>query len=108
MGVCGDDDGGAMASWYVFSAIGLYPICPANPVYTIGSPIFEEIKIHLGNGHIFIIEAVNVSARNKYIQSADINGKLLNTPFITHEELMQGGTLTLQMGDRPSKNWGAR
>ena len=106
MGVCGDDDGGAMASWYVFSAIGLYPICPGKPIYAIGSPLFEETRIQLGNGKIFIIKAIEASDRNKYIHSAELNGKPLNTPFITHEALVKGGSLTLYMGERPNKAWG--
>ena len=79
-GLCGDEDGGAMSSWYVFNAMGFYPQCPGRPIFDIGSPIFEETTINVGAGKTFIIEAKNVSAQNKYIQSAKLNGTPLNKP----------------------------
>jgi predicted alpha-1,2-mannosidase len=106
MGVCGDDDGGAMSAWYVFSALGFYPVCPGNPVYVLGSPLFDTAVINLPEGKTFTVKAMNVSAQNKYIQSATINGKILKEPWFTHGDLVQGGELELQMGPRPNKNWG--
>ncbi|MBZ4665913.1 GH92 family glycosyl hydrolase [Mahella sp.] len=106
LGICGDEDGGAMSSWFVFSAMGFYPVCPGKPVYDIGSPIFEEIKIHMDDGKVFTIKAINVSNKNKYIQSAELNNKPLNKPWFTHEDIVDGGTLVLNMGDRPNKSWG--
>jgi putative alpha-1,2-mannosidase len=107
-GLCGDDDGGAMTSWYVLSAIGIYPQCPGQPVYDIGSPVFAETVINVGNGKSFVIESKNVSARNKYIQSATLNGQTLDNPWISHADVVKGGKLVFQMGDRPNRNWGSK
>ena len=106
MGICGDEDGGAMSAWYVFSAMGFYPVCPGQPVYIIGSPLFKEISISLTNRRSFTIKAHNNSRQNKYIQSATINGKPLTRAWITHKEIIDGAELELQMGPRPNKKWG--
>ncbi len=107
MGIPGDEDWGAMSSWYVFSAMGFYPVCPGSPTYNIGSPIFDEIKITMENGHVFTIRAMNQSAHHKYIQSATLNGRALNKPWFTHADVVGGGTLILQMGPQPNKAWGS-
>ncbi len=107
MGVPGDEDGGGMTSFVVFSMIGLYPVTPGLPVYNIGSPIFEDTKIKLDNGNTFEILARNASDNNKYIQSAKLNGKTYDRPWISHDDIMAGGTLELVMGDRPNKEWGS-
>ena len=91
----------------MLSALGFYPVCPGSPVYEIGSPIFARSTIQLGNGKSFTILANQVSARNKYIQSAELNGKPLNQPWFQHSDIVNGGTLTLEMGDEPNKNWGS-
>ncbi len=106
MGVPGDEDGGGLTSFVVFSSVGLYPVTPGDPVYTIGSPLFEESELHLSNGKTFKVIAHNVSDDNKYIQSAALNGKPLNNPWISHETVMKGGTLVLEMGGMPDKDWG--
>ena len=106
MGVCGDEDGGAMSAWYVFSAMGFYPICPGYPVYVLGSPVFESVTLNLEDGKTFQIIAKEVSDRNKYILSARLNGRELKEPWFMHEELIQGGELILEMGPRPNKAWG--
>lgn len=106
LGICGDEDGGAMSSWYVFSAMGFYPVCPGKPVYDIGSPIFDEVRINLSNGKIFTIKATNVSETNKYIQTAELNGRPLNEPWFKHSDLSRGGSLILAMGSRPNMDWG--
>lgn len=105
-GIPGDEDGGGMTAFVVFSSMGFYPITPGVPVYTIGSPVFENVTIDLQNGKQFRMIAKNCSVINKYIQSATMNGKAINTPSFTHEELMAGGELTLIMGPRPNKQWG--
>lgn len=105
-GIPGDEDGGGMSAFVVFSSMGFYPITPGKPIYAIGSPVFSKVKINLQNGKTFTMIANHCSQRNKYIQSATINGKKLDTPFITHQEIMNGGTLRLEMGDKPNKNWG--
>jgi len=107
MGVPGDEDGGGMTSFVVFSSLGLYPVTPGMPVYNIGSPLFENEKIHLENGKVFEILAKNCSDDNKYIQSASLNGVEWDKPYILHEDVMKGGKLELVMGDKPNKEWGS-
>jgi predicted alpha-1,2-mannosidase len=107
LGIPGDDDGGATSSWYVLSAIGFYPVCPGSPVYEIGSPIFAKSTVRLGNGKEFAIVANHVSARNKYIQSAQLNGKVLNQAWFRHSDISNGGTLVLEMGEKPNTAWGS-
>jgi predicted alpha-1,2-mannosidase len=106
LGICGDEDGGEMSSWYVLSAMGFFTVCPGRPVYDIGSPIFEETKIDVGKGKVFTIAAHNVSDKNKYIQSATLNGKPLNKPWFTQTDMVGGGSLVLEMGPRPNTSWG--
>jgi predicted alpha-1,2-mannosidase len=105
-GIPGDEDGGGMSAFVVFSAMGFYPITPGIPVYTIGSPLFSKITINLPNNRQFIVSAPGCSETNKYIQSAKLNGKVLNSPWFTHDELMSGGILELQMGAYPNRDWG--
>lgn len=107
MGIPGDEDWGAMSSWYVFSAMGFYPVCPGSPTYNIGSPIFDEVQVSLENGRVFTIRALNQSPHNKYIQSATLNGQPLNKPWFSHTDIAQGGTVVLQMGPQPNKSWGS-
>ena len=106
MGVPGDEDGGGMTSFVVWSSLGLYPVTPGKAEYAIGSPIFTEAKMHLSNGKTFEIIARGSSRDNKYIQSASLNGKPLEKPFISHEALMTGGRLVLEMGPEPDSGWG--
>lgn len=105
-GIPGDEDGGGMTAFVVFSSMGFYPITPGLPVYTIGSPVFEKVTIDLPGGKEFRVVAKNCSVVNKYIQSAKMNGKALNIPTFTHEELINGGTLELELGPLPNKSWG--
>ena len=107
LGIPGDDDGGATSSWYVFSAIGFYPVCPGSTVYEIGSPIFAKSIVRLSGGKDFTVIANHVSARNKYIQSAQLNGKPLNKPWFQQADVADGGTLVLEMGDTPNTSWGS-
>jgi predicted alpha-1,2-mannosidase len=105
-GIPGDEDGGGMSAFVVFSSMGFYPVTPGLPVYTIGSPVFSKITISLENGKRFTIIAPHCSETNKYIQSAKMNGQELLTPWFTHEQLVNGGTLELEMGPKPNKSWG--
>lgn len=107
-GMPGDEDGGGMTSFVVFSMMGFFPSVPGIPVYTLGSPIFESVSITLAPGKVFTINAKNSSAANKYIQSASLNGKVLSKSWFTHDALSSGGTLSLDMGPRPNKEWGSR
>lgn len=106
LGIPGDEDGGGLCSWYVFSAMGFYPVTPGSGEYAIGSPFFNKIEIQLPDNKTFTVVAKNCSKKNKYIQSATLNGKELNRPFIHHTEIVHGGKLYLDMGARPNKAWG--
>ena len=106
MGVPGDEDGGGMSAFVVFSAMGFYPVTPGDPVYSIGSPQFEHASISLSNGNTFEIEARNASPENKYIQSATLNGAPLDLAWISHEAIAGGGKLVFEMGPRANKAWG--
>lgn len=107
LGLPGDDDSGAITSWYVFSAMGFYPVCPGRPFYALGSPIFDEVRIDVGEGKEFCVIANSNSVVNKYIQSATLNGRPFNRNWFEHSTLMAGGYLELRMGARPNKDWGA-
>ena len=103
----GMDDQGSTSSWYVLSAMGFYTVDPSSPNYILGSPIFNRVTIHMGNGKDFEIVARNNSDKNIYIQSATLNGKPWDKPWFSHDEIAGGGKLILQMGASPNKNWGA-
>jgi len=105
-GIPGDEDGGGLSAFVVFSSLGFYPVTPGLPVYTIGSPVFEKSVVNLHNGKTFTVLAKGASTVNKYIQKAFLNGKEINTPFFTHQELMKGGTLELVLASKPNKKWG--
>jgi predicted alpha-1,2-mannosidase len=104
-GVPGDEDGGSMSSFVVFSSMGFYPVKPGVPMYTITSPVFSKVTIDLPNGKKFTLVAKNSSRTNKYIQTATMNGIKLATPWFSHEDLINGGTLVLEMGEKPGKIW---
>ncbi|WP_242119559.1 GH92 family glycosyl hydrolase [Aestuariivivens sediminicola] len=107
MGVPGDEDGGGMSAFVVFSQMGFYPVTPGMPVYNIGSPTFDTITLELSNGKSFKINAKNYGPENIYIQSATLNGEVWNKPWFSHEVIEAGGVLELEMGDRANKAWGA-
>jgi predicted alpha-1,2-mannosidase len=102
-GIDGDDDCGQMSAWYLFTALGFYPVNPASGVYMIGSPLFRRMTLKLANGKRFTVSAPNNSDTNIYIQSATLNNHTLTTPEITWEDIQAGSTLTLIMGPTPSK-----
>jgi predicted alpha-1,2-mannosidase len=108
-GLSGNDDCGQMSAWYIFSAMGFYPVTPGSPLYAIGSPIFDKATIMLKGPYKkgpFTVIAKNQSPKNKYIQSATLNGKPLKTPFINHTDIANGSTLVFVMGAQPNKTWG--
>lgn len=107
MGIPGDEDGGGLTSFVVFSSIGLYPVTPGFPIYNITSPTFSRVTLQLPNGKTFVIKADGASEENKYIQSATLNGKDWNRPWLSHSDLAAGGTLVLKLGAHPNKQWGA-
>ncbi len=108
MGVPGDEDGGGMSAFVVFSQMGFYPVTPGSPTYNIGSPFFGKSTITLPNGKTFTIIANNFSAENKYIQSAKLNGNSWDKPWFSHDDLKNGGTLELVMGKKANRSWGGK
>ncbi|MEI6945704.1 GH92 family glycosyl hydrolase [Paraflavisolibacter sp. H34] len=109
----GDEDQGQMSSWFIMSALGLFQVdggCQVNPIYEIGSPLYEKVTIDLGGrygrGKTFTLEAKNASRENKYVQSAVLNGRKLDTFWFPASELLKGGSLVLEMGPEPNKSWG--
>lgn len=107
-GLIGNEDCGQMSAWYVLSAAGLYQVAPARPLYSIGTPLFEQARFNLENGKTFVVKAHGVSHRNIYIQSARLNGRPYGKPYLTHADLMKGGEIVYEMGPTPDTIWGAR
>ncbi|MCL6267084.1 GH92 family glycosyl hydrolase [Flagellimonas myxillae] len=105
-GLSGNEDCGQMSAWYVFSAMGFYPMNPASGQYELGSPIFEKVTVSVEENKEFVITANDTSPINKYIQSVKLNGAPLERSYITHKELMAGGKLEFFMGPEPNTNWG--
>lgn len=104
-GLCGNEDCGQMSAWYVFSAMGFYPVCPGQPTYVFGSPQFPDVTLQLENGNQFHLIAKDVSTENIYIQSATLNSKPYNKAYLRHEDILAGGQLVFQMGPTPNKQW---
>jgi predicted alpha-1,2-mannosidase len=107
MGVPGDEDGGGMSAFVVFSKMGFYPVTPGSGTYNIGSPAFQNTVVHISNGKELRIVAINCSKQNKYIQSAKLNGKEWNKPWFSHDDIKDGAVLELVMGDKANKSWGS-
>ncbi len=106
VGAPGNNDCGQMSAWYVWSAIGFYPVNPVGGVYVLGSPVVDKATIPVAGGKTFTMTALNNSAQNIYIQSATLNGRPLTNSYFKHDQLMAGGELRLQMGSKPNVNWG--
>ena len=104
-GLCGNEDCGQMSAWYIFSAMGFYPVNPVSGVYEIGSPLFSKTEMKLANGKTFTVVANNLSKENIYIQSVKLNGAEYRQSCITHAQIMSGATLELEMGNEPGKVW---
>lgn len=107
-GLSGNEDCGQMSSWYVLSAMGIYPVTPGADYYAIGTPIIESAIINLENGKQFAIRANNVSKQNKYIQSASLNGKTFNRPYLNHKEILNGGELVFEMAASKNTSWASQ
>ena len=99
-GYCGDEDNGQTSAWYVFSALGFYPVWPASDEYAAGSPLFKKATIRLENGNDIVIEAPENSPENRYVEKMRINGKVSKRPFICHEELLKGTKVRFEMKER--------
>lgn len=104
-GLSGNEDCGQMSAWYILNSIGFYQVCPGNPTYSIGRPLFNEVKINLPDGKTFEVVAKNNTAQNKYIESVTLNGQPLSTPFFTHKDITSGGKMEIVMTDKPTE-WG--
>ena len=105
-GYCGDEDNGQTSAWYVFSALGFYPVCPGTDQYIVGTPYFDEVKLHLENGKTLEIGADNNSTANRYIQRATLNGQPHTKNYFTHADLMNGGKIEFEMGAKPNTQRG--
>lgn len=105
-GLAGNEDVGAMSSWYVFSSLGFYPVNPAKGIYVFGSPLFEKANLKLQGGKTFTVETVNNSAENIYIQNVTLNGKPYDNSFIRHSDILKGGVLKITMGNKPAYDFG--
>ena len=104
-GLCGNEDCGQMSAWYVFSAMGFYPVNPVSGEYEIGTPLFPEMRLNLDNGKTFTVLAPNVSRENIYIQSVKMNGQPYDKSYITHQQIMDGATIEFVMGNQPGEIW---
>jgi predicted alpha-1,2-mannosidase len=102
----GNDDCGQMSAWYIFSAMGFYPVCPGSNYYVLGSPCLSKAAMHLSNGKTFTMIANNLSDENIYIQSAKLNGKKWDSVYLPYDALKNGGTLEFTMGPQPNMQWG--
>jgi predicted alpha-1,2-mannosidase len=105
-GWLGDEDTGQMSAWYIFSALGLYPVNPGQPVYALGSPLFDRATIHLESGRSFTVEAERSSPTDFYVQSVTLDSESLERPWIAHNEILRGGVLRFRLGPRPNPKWG--
>ena len=104
-GICGNDDTGQMSAWYVFSALGFYPVNPVDGLYAIGAPAFPRAEIALPGGKTLTITAENLSDENRYVESVTLNGRQLTTPWLSHKDLMEGGSLSFTMTSAKSNPW---
>jgi hypothetical protein len=104
-GLCGNEDCGQMSAWFVFSAMGFYPVTPASGQYAIGSPLFEKVIIHLPDGKDFTIKTESKSAENRYIRSAGLNGRSYPKSYILHEDLVNGGELRVELTEEKGSGW---
>lgn len=102
-GLAGNEDCGQMSAWYILNSMGFYQVCPGKPVYSIGRPVFDQAIVNLTNGKKFTVMVKNNSKKNKYIESMSLNGQTLHTPFFSHQDIVDGGTLEITMSDKPNK-----
>ena len=107
-GYCGDEDNGQTSAWYVFSALGFYPVCPGTDEYIIGAPLFKKATLHFENGNSLVIDAPNNSKKNFYVNSMNVNGTDYTKNYLCHEDLFKGGTIKVDMGNQPNKNRGTK
>jgi predicted alpha-1,2-mannosidase len=107
-GYCGDEDNGQTSAWYVFSAMGFYPVCPASDQYVLGAPLFKKLTLTLENGKQVVINAPANSTQNRYVQTFNVNGKTYTPNWLSHKALMQGAVINVGMGATPNKTRGTQ
>ncbi|MDF7815000.1 GH92 family glycosyl hydrolase [Hymenobacter sp. YC55] len=107
-GYCGDEDNGQTSAWYVFSALGFYPVCPGTDQYVLGAPLFPKATLHLPSGKDIVLNASNNSSENRYVNQLTVNGKVYDKNYLTHEELLKGATLDFDMAATPNKTRGTK
>ena len=107
-GYCGDEDNGQTSAWYVFSAMGFYPVCPGSNQYVLGTPYFNKVTLHLENGNTMTIDAVGNSRSNRYIDSMTLNGKTYTKNYLTHADIMKGGSIVCAMSAEPNRSRGTQ
>jgi len=106
-GLCGDEDTGQMSAWFVFSALGFYPVTPGDPNYLIGSPLFAKATLKLANDKTFTVTAKNNNPQTVYIHRAMLNGQPFDKTFLSHEQIVNGGELNFEMESEPNYKWGS-
>ncbi|MAD18160.1 MAG: alpha-mannosidase [Alteromonadaceae bacterium] len=104
-GYCGDEDNGQTSAWYVFSALGFYPVAPGSDEYVLGSPLFDKATLHLQNGERFTVKGNSNSKDNIYVNSAKLNGKTFEKTFLSHQQIQRGGEISFDMSSQPNKSW---
>ena len=107
-GLSGNDDAGQMSAWYIFAALGFYPVCPGTPYYMLASPSFKEATIHMSSGKSFILKAPKASHENIYVQSVTLNGHPYTKNYIAHQDIAAGGIMEFEMGNKPNESWGSK
>ena len=106
-GYCGDEDNGQTSAWYVFSAMGFYPVTPASDQYVLGAPLFKQITLNLENGKTIVINAANNSHDNKFVSSLKVNGQLYSKNWLSHKALLNGAILNFDMTSAPNQQRGS-
>ncbi len=101
-GYCGDEDNGQTSAWYVFSALGFYPVCPASDQYVLGTPLFKSVNLHLDNGKTVSIKANNNSSENFYVKNLNVNGRPYSKTYVTHSDLLKGMKMDYTMDSKPN------
>ena len=107
-GYCGDEDNGQTSAWYVFSALGFYPVCPGTDEYVLGAPLFKKATLHFENGNSLVIDAANNNSENMYIESLRLDGNAYTKNYLKHGDLLKGGVLKFDMGSKPNLQRGTQ
>ena len=107
-GYCGDEDNGQTSAWYVFSSLGFYPVCPGADEYVLGAPLFKKATVHFENGNKLVINALENSDKNRYIESMTLNGKTYTKNYLKHADLQNGGEINIRMSETPNKQRGTQ